>query len=328
MRKEGVLLINTGTPNSPSPEDIKVYLAEFLSDRNLIDVPPFIWNLILKGFILPKRPSITSERYQSIWTPEGSPFMKYSFSLRDKLQNYLDQSENNNASTYVVEYASRYGNPSVEQAFSSLAAQGCATITSIPLFPQTAFSTTKTCKEKASSVAQHYPEITHRCIEGYSDNPLYLKAMAQLIKNNWSYQAGSKLLFTFHSVPTKHIKRGDSYVAEIERSMHTLATMLDIPQNDWAITFHSRFEDSRKWVGPNIYTVLQVLAQEKINRIAIVAPGFAADCLETLYDCDVVQRAFFEHACRDEGIKADFTYIPALNNSDMFVELLANMLAK
>ncbi len=326
MCKEGVLLINTGTPDSPNPEDIKVYLAEFLSDRNLIDVPPFIWNIILKAFILPKRPFVTSERYQSIWTPEGSPFMKYSFSLRDKLQTYLDHHKDNNISTYLVEYASRYGNPSIEQVFSSLVAQGCTKITSIPLFPQTAFSTTRTCKERANDIAQRYPKIAHHCIEGYSDNPLYIKAMATIIKRNWNYEPGSKLLFTFHSVPTKHIARGDTYVTEIERSMHALAAMLDIPKDDWAITFHSRFEDSRKWVGPNIYTVLQVLAQEKTNRVAIVAPGFSADCLETLYDCNVVQRQFFENACSDEGMKAHFTYIPALNDNDILVELLANMI--
>ena len=175
-------------------------------------------------------------------------------------------------------------------------------------------------------VARCHPGIAHHCVEGYADNSLYIEAMSKLIERNWDYRPGSKLLFTFHSVPCKHINRGDTYVAEIEQSMMALAEKLHIPREDWEITFHSRFEDSRKWVGPNIYTVLQVLAQEKTNRVAIVAPGFSADCLETLYDCDVVQRQFFENACSDEGTQADFTYIPALNDSDTLVELLADIM--
>lgn len=325
VQKKGILLINTGTPDSPKPEDIRTYLAEFLSDRNLIDVPPFIWNIILNAFILRKRPKITSGRYQSIWTPEGSPFMVHSLSLRDKLQNYLDQHATNTC--FVVEFGARYGNPSIEKAFSRFAEAGCTSVTSIPLFPQTAFSTTKTCLEKARSVARTYPNISHQCIKGYSDEPLYIEAIKNIILRSWNYEPGSKLLFTFHSVPLKHINRGDSYVAEIEQSMNTFAQSLNIPRQDWEITFHSRFEDSRKWVGPNIYTVLQVLAQKKVNRVAIIAPGFSADCLETLYDCDVVQRKFFDKACQDEGIESDFTYIPSLNDDDIFVELLATIAA-
>lgn len=325
MRKEGILLINTGTPDSPDPDNISSYLEEFLSDRNLIDVPAPIWHIILHAFILKRRPSASAKKYQKIWTKEGSPFLLYSLSLRDKLQAFLDEQNEDVDTSYVVEYGSRYGNPSIKTSYDALVEKGCSHITSIPLFPQTAFSTTKTCKEAVENVAQDYPHVAHRCIEGYSDNPLYIEAMANLIKQNWSYKPGSKLLFTFHSIPCKHVKKGDTYVAEIEQSMTALAHKLGIPRKDWEITFHSRFEDSRKWIGPNIYTVMQVLAQQGADRVAIVAPGFCVDCLETLLDCKIVQCQFFEKACADEGLTADSTYIPALNDNEDLVRLLADL---
>lgn len=336
--KIGVLLLNTGTPDSPEPDAIRAYLKEFLSDRNLIDVPPFIWNIILRCFILPKRPHVTTERYKKIWTPEGSPYMVESIRQQDKLQDALnqyttlssaqntaDKSSSKTSTSYLVKYASRYGNPSVEQAFKYFFDNNVTEVFTLPLFPQTAFSTTKTCIEKAVQVASTYPTIKHFCLKGYSDHSLYHKAITESIVNSWNYQPKSRILFTFHSVPTKHIKNGDTYVEEIRASVSEIAHNLGLSSDDWEIAFHSRFEDSRKWVGPNVYTVLQAWAQAHVKRVAIIAPGFTTDCLETLYDCETVQCDFYKNSCSDQGFTPEVTYIPALNSSDSLIELFRDI---
>lgn len=318
----GIIIMNSGTPDSPTPEDIRPYLKEYLSDRHLIDLPPFIWQPILRTFILPKRPYRSAERYQQIWTDEGSPLLIESLKQERALQEALDASH---PGSYLVKLGMRYGNPNVDDAIEELCEAGCKDILVIPLFPQTAFSTTRTCIDKVAELSKRYPDLRIRSVTGYSTHNLYIQALVDSIQQAWTYEPGSKLIFAFHSVPCKHIEKGDTYVEEITASMREASKQLDLPDEGWAVAFQSRFEDSRKWIGPGMMHMLQDLAQAGTTRVAVVTPGFAVECLETKYDCDIEQRKFFETLCKAQGLEADFTYIPPLNDHPLLISLLANI---
>lgn len=320
--KTGILLINTGSPASPDPRDIKPYLLEFLSDRNLIKVPRPIWMPILKGIICRTRPQKTAPRYAQIWTSEGAPLLVHSYAQRDALNQRfaVDQVP------LLAEVGMRYGSPSIDEAMTVLESQGCRQIIALPLFPQTTFSTVKTCKEKTLEVACHHPQSTVEIIEGYATNSFYLDALVASITEAWSYQPGSKLLLVFHSVPLSDIKAGDTYLEQIEHTAAGVVERLAIPQEDWAIAYHSRFEDSRAWVAPHPKKILTQWSHEHVNRVAVITPGFASDCLESLYDIDITEREYFTQLCREQGMEADFTYIPALNSRPDHIEALYHVI--
>lgn len=319
----GVLLINTGTPASPYPKDIKPYLAEFLSDRYLIQVPRLIWWPILHGIILNTRPKKTSKRYQRIWTDDGSPFLFNAYNQRNRLQDYLDRI----GLSSQVSVGMRYGTPSIDEALQSFEENGINHVVALPLFPETAFCTTKTCLDKVCEETTRHPTIsTITTIAGYAHHTRYQHALAQSIADAWDYQPGSKLLLSFHSVPLSDLAKGDTYVKEIETSVAAVMDLLGIPEDDWEIAYHSRFEDNRRWKGPHPRSVLTSWVQEGITRVGLVAPGFSTDCLETLYDCAIVQKDYFEQSCREQGTTADFTYIPCLNNRADHIEALAQVI--
>lgn len=234
LKKEkiGIVLINTGSPDSPDPQDIRPYLIEFLSDRNIIKVPPAIWQPILRLFIARTRPKKTAPRYQQIWTPNGSPLAVESRAQCDALNKRLAKAGIN----ALCEVGMRYGNPSISHALQKLEAVGCSKVIALPLFPQTAFSTVKTCKEAMRDQASKHPSLSlEKIIEGYNDNPLYAQALAASIRDAWEYRPGSKLLLSFHSIPLADIEAGDTYVEQIEASVNQAMELLGIPHSDWAI---------------------------------------------------------------------------------------------
>lgn len=323
--KTGIVLINTGSPDSPEPKDIRPYLIEFLSDRNIIKVPSVIWQPILRLFIARTRPKKTAPRYQQIWTPNGSPLAVESRAQCDALNKRLAKAGIN----ALCEVGMRYGNPSINHALQRLEAAGCSKIVALPLFPQTAFSTVKTCKEAIQDQVGKHPNLSLEAIvEGYNDNPLYTQALAASIRDVWEYRPGSKLLLSFHSIPLADIEAGDTYVEQIEASVNQAMELLGIPQSDWAIAYHSRFEDSRAWVTPHPKTQLAQWAAEGFSRIALVTPGFASDCLESLYDIKSVACDFFCTLCSQNDITADVTYIPCLNHREDHIDLLFNVVKK
>lgn len=317
--KIGIVLMNSGTPDSPDPRDIRPYLIEFLSDRNLIKVPPIIWQPILRLFIARTRPKKTSPRYEEIWTPNGSPLIVETQAQCAALNaRFAEASINATAAVGM-----RYGNPSISHALGQLEAAGCRTIIGFPLFPQTSFCTVKTCKEKLQSEMKAHPQLQLAgVIEGYEQNPRYVEALASSIREAWEYQPGSKVLFSFHSIPLADVEAGDAYVAQIEDGMQRVARELDLAEDDWAIAYHSRFEDSRAWVAPHPKTQLAKWAEEGTTRVAMATPGFAADCLESLYDIKHVTCDYFETLCTQHGRRAETTYIPALNHREDHIALL------
>ncbi len=328
--KIGVVLINIGTPATPDPRDIKPYLIEFLSDKNVVRIPHPIWLPILHGVVARTRPKKTSPRYQRIWTDKGAPLIVESYSQRDALNKRFAA----NDQPFVAEVGMRYGKPSIEEALISLEKQGCTHIIGLPLFPQTAFCTVETCKEKIAKVISTWPKIhpdratltLDGVIEGYSQNPLYPKAVAQSIQDHWEWTPGSKILFSMHSIPLNDVSAGDTCLEEIQDSMQEVATLLSIPDDDWTIAYHSRFEDSRAWAAPHPKTVLADWAEQGVSRIALATPGFASDCLESLYDIAIVAKEYFEERCKERNIDADVTYVPALNSRDDHIDLLYNII--
>lgn len=317
--KIGIVLMNTGTPDSPDPRDIRPYLIEFLSDRNLIKMPPIVWQPILRLCIARTRPKKTSPRYEEIWTPEGSPLLVETQAQCAALNARFTEAGINAMATVGM----RYGNPSISHALNQLEAAGCRTIIGFPLFPQTSFCTVKTCKEKLQAEIKAHPQLhLAGVIEGYEQNPRYIKALAASIHEAWEYQPGSKVLFSFHSIPLADVEAGDTYVAQIESGMQRVAHELGLAENDWGIAFHSRFEDSRAWVAPHPKTLLAKWAEEGATRVAMATPGFAADCLESLYDIKHVTCKYFETLCMQHGNSAQATYIPALNHREDHIALL------
>lgn len=320
--KTGIILINTGTPRSPDPKDIKPYLIEFLSDRHIIRIPPLIWQPILRGIVVNARPKKTSKRYRVIWTEEGSPFMVTSRKQVDALSRELKA----RGMDVEVALGMRYGTPSIEEAFATLEDAGCHRVVAVPLFPQSTYSTTMTCAEKVRGVARDHPVITRvDIVEGYGDHPLYLSALADSIADAQVCRSGSKILFAFHSIPLADIRRGDTYQYQVEQCVSGVAAKLGLAKEDWAIGYHSRFEDSRRWLQPHPNACLDAWAAEGVGRVTVVAPGFATDCLETLFDCAIQQKARFEEACARQGVQADFVYLPALNDSAAHIALLATL---
>lgn len=313
--------MNTGTPASPDPRDIKPYLTEFLADPRLISMPRFVWLPILHLFVVNARPQATSKRYEAIWTDEGSPFMVNSLRQAHRTQEVLARE----GLDIPVRFAARYGQPSLESVVEELQAEGCTNILVIPLYPQTAYSTTKSCRDKVLATTKRFPKLTFTLVEGYADHPGYASAIAQSIKDNWSYQPGSKLLLSFHSIPLRDVRNGDTYAEQVRESVAAIMAEAEIPEEDWEISFHSRFEDSRRWLRPNPKKVLARWADEGVTRVAMVAPGFSTDCLETLLDCAIEQRDHFLDSTAKQGATAEFTYIPALNDRDDHIDLITSL---
>lgn len=351
-QKIGIVLMNTGTPASPDPRDIRSYLIEFLSDRYIIRVPRPIWQPILHGIIARTRPKKTAPRYQAIWTEEGTPLIVETFKQRDALNQRFEQAN----LPLVAEVGMRYGSPSVDDALAILAQKGCTEIVGFPLFPQTATCTTTTCVEHlkqavakwsagAGAVLVSNPTSTpadnqlsanptsaplklRTLIRGYADNPLYPQALANSINDHWQWQPGSKLLFSLHSVPLSDVAAGDAYLDEAQRSLAKTAELLGISKDDWSLAYHSKFEDSRKWASPHPKEVLKAWADQGVTRVALATPGFAADCLESLYDIALVAKDFFVDCCAQKGNDAEVTYVPALNSRTDHIDLLFDVITK
>lgn len=316
--------MNVGSPASPDPRDIKPYLAEFLSDKDLIRVPSAIWKPILHGFILRTRPKKTSPRYQRIWTDKGSPLLVETAAQCEALNKRFAEAGLN----FVAALGMRYGMPSVDDAFAELEDKGCTKIVGFPLFPQTATCTVGTSKKFfLKKAAERSASKPCGIVEGYANNPLYIQALANSIADTWTYETGSKILFSFHSIPLNDVESGDTYLEEIQETLQGATKLLGIPSEDWAVGYHSRFEDSRAWVAPHPKTVLSKWADEGVTRVALVAPGFAADCLESLYDIDVTTREYFAELCHNRGAEADITYVPALNAREDHIDALFDIIS-
>lgn len=315
-----VLLCNLGTPDAPTAGALRRYLAQFLSDPRVVEIPPIIWKPILYGAILPTRPRQSAAKYAGIWMPEGSPLKVWTERQAAALQQTLDA----RGHAVTVRYAMRYGNPSVASQLDALKAAGATRILILTAYPQYSGATTASVSDAVGNWAariRNQPEL--RFVRGYHDDIGYIAALALSISRHWAVHGRpDKLVMSFHGVPERTERLGDPYGRECRETARLLVDKLGLRDDEFVVTFQSRFGKA-KWLEPATATVLEELGKAGTGRVDVVCPGFTADCLETLEEIAMEGRESFLHA----GGKA-FHYIPCLNDSQVWMEALADITAR
>ena len=310
----GILLTNLGTPAAPTPQAVRRYLAEFLSDRRVVEIPTPLWWLLLHGFVLRTRPKHSAKLYQQIWTEQGSPLLVHSTELAHQLQQRLKE--------HKVVLAMRYGEPSIAAGLKQLQTAGVTTLLVLPLYPQYSSATVGSTFNAVSRVLQtwrYLPKLNF--INGYFDHPLYIQMLADQIKHYWQQNPqGEKLLFSFHGLREKTIQLGDPYYDQCRQTAQLIAHTLGLSAHQWLTVFQSRFGRT-EWLKPYCEQTLQQLAKQGIKRVDIVCPGFAVDCLETLEEIALRNKTTFLQA----GGQV-YDYIPALNDSEAHISYLMTLI--
>lgn len=316
--RTGILLINLGTPDAPETALVRRYLKEFLSDPRVVEIPKLAWWLILNGIILNVRPKKSAAKYASIWLKEGSPLRVYTAKQAVLLQGYLSL---RTQAPYVVEYAMRYGNPSIPDALARLKAQNCQRILLVPLYPQYAASTTATALDVVFSEMQQMRNVPAiRSIKHFHDHPGYIKALAQNVRDYWTLHGRPNvLLMSFHGLPKYTLDKGDPYHCECHKTARLLAQALELKPEQYRVSFQSRFGKA-EWLKPYTTATLQALGQQKTPRVDVVCPGFVADCLETLEEIAMEGKEDFQHAGGGE-----YHYIPCLNDRNEWIHALTDL---
>jgi ferrochelatase len=318
----GVLLINLGTPDGTTYWPMRRYLKEFLSDRRVIETNRVLWWLILNLVVLVKRPSASGAKYRSIWNEalDESPLRTITRSQAEKVAQALCAKTN-----VVVDWAMRYGNPSIASRIEALAAQGCDRLLAFPLYPQYAAASTATANDKvfdALKALRAQPAL--RTVPAYPKDPVYIAALADSIK---AHLAGldfepEAIIASYHGVPQSYIDKGDPYQRQCTETTEALRTALGPLGAKLKMTFQSRFGRA-EWIKPYTDKTVEQLARDGVKRIAIVTPGFAADCLETLEEiAEENKEIFLEHG----GER--FSYIPCLNDSEGGIEVLVHLIER
>jgi ferrochelatase len=313
--KIGVLLINLGTPNAPEPGAVRLYLKEFLSDPRVIEIPQLVWQPILRGIILRTRPKKSAHAYKQVWTDEGSPLAAITARQAAALQRLL-------AGRAVVDHAMRYGQPAIGARIEALKAQGCERILIAPLYPQYCGATTATALDEAFLRLRHMrwqPAI--RTLPPYHDDPLYIEALRDRLEQglkalDFEPQA---IVASFHGMPQRTLEQGDPYHCHCQKTARLLA---EGSGRELIVAFQSRFGRA-KWLGPATDATLAALPAQGVTRVAILAPGFAADCLETLEELAIRGKETFLKAGG-----TDFAYLPCLNDSEAGMEMLLGLIRR
>lgn len=316
--KVGVLLLNLGTPDAPTAAALRPYLKEFLSDPRVIEIPRWVWWPILNLIILNTRPKQSAEKYAQIWTKEGSPLLAHTQRQSKMLQGYLGE---RTRTPMVVDFAMRYGSPSVESVIDKLRAQGCDRILAIPLYPQYAASATASALDAvfaALEKSRNMPAL--RTIKHYHDDPGYIAALAQNVNDYWKQNGRpDKLLMSFHGVPRFSLDKGDPYHCECQKTGRLLAEQLGLKPEQYLLTFQSRFGRA-EWLKPYTQATLEELGKQGTQRVDVICPGFVADCLETLEEIAMECRTAF----LENGGKT-FNYIPCLNERPDWIRALTDI---
>ena len=317
----GVLVTNLGTPDAPTPAALRTYLAEFLSDPRVVEVPKFLWWFMLHGVILRTRPKKSAALYKKVWTKEGSPLLSISKKQAKGIQSLLDTQFSGDIK---VELAMRYGNPSIESGLEKLRAANAKQIFILPLYPQYSAATTASTFDAIADVLKTWRSIPEvRMLNNYYNDEGYITAVANSIEHHWQNNSkAEKLLFSFHGLPKDYVDAGDPYFDECHATAKLITEKLNLDKEEWLITFQSRF-GPREWLKPYTDKTLILLAKEGTKSIDIICPGFSADCLETLEEINMQNRGFFLNAGGKE-----FSYIPALNDSKEHLQALSKLVQK
>jgi protoporphyrin/coproporphyrin ferrochelatase len=316
--KSGVLLVNSGTPDSLTTGGVRDFLRRLLRDRRTIEVPRAIWCWILYLIILPLRPAHVLPKYRRVWTERGSPLLLHSIALRDALRAKLAAT----AGDAAVELGMLYSTPDVAQGLATLRDAGAQRIVVLPLFPQYSGTTNAAALDQVGTALRSWrfvPEL-HFAAD-YAANPAYIAALVASVRAyRQQHGAGDHLLITFHGIPKQYVDDGDPYRRKCELTARALAAGLGLADEAWSLSFQSRVGRA-EWLRPYTDDVIVELAKRGVNTLDAVCPGFAVDCLETIdeigHECDVAFRAAGGGQLR---------YIPALNSEAAHVDLLAGLL--
>lgn len=319
--KVGILLANLGTPDNYDYWSMRRYLNEFLSDKRVIDYSPWIWQPLLQLVILTKRPFSSGAAYKSIWNHEQgeSPLMTIT---KDQTAKMAATMQERYGDQVVVDFCMRYGNPSTKSKVEALQAQGCQKILFFPLYPQYAGATSATaCDEFFRSLEHIKWQPIVRTVEPYFAHPMYIEALAQSVERAYAdiEERPDVLVASYHGVPKRYLMEGDPYHCQCQKTSRLLKERLGWPEGEIVTTFQSRF-GPEEWLQP--YTVEEVarLAEQGKKKIAVIAPAFSADCIETLEEINEEIHESFEEAGGEQ-----FTYIPCLNDNDAHIQALAQV---
>jgi ferrochelatase len=315
----GVLLVNLGTPDAPTTEAVRRYLAEFLSDPRVVAIPRILWRIILHGIVLRVRPKRSAAAYRSVWTDQGSPLLVISQRQHRAIEQALQEAYGDRVR---VALAMRYGNPSIPAALESLRQANVQRLLVLPLYPQYSATTTASIFDAVTRELQGWrwlPEL--RFVNRYHDDPAYIEALAASIREFREQQGpANKLLFSFHGIPRDYYEKGDPYPDECRRTAGDTVARLGLTDGEWELAFQSRF-GAQEWVKPYTDATLKAWGKEGIESVQVLCPAFSADCLETLEEIAVENRGYFLEAGGKE-----YAYIPALNDRPdhiaMFVALI------
>ena len=314
----GILLANLGTPDAPTPEAVRRYLAEFLWDPRVVEIPRPLWWPILHGVILRVRPARSARKYQVIWTPEGSPLLVVA---RRQAAAVAAQLAERCPGPVRVAVGMRYGNPSIPAALAELRAAGVRRLLVLPLYPQYSAATVASTFDAVAAELRTWrwlPEL--RFVAHYHDDPGYLDALAARIRAARAEQPGERLLFSFHGLPRRNLLAGDPYHCQCHKTARLVAERLELESDAWAVAFQSRFGRA-EWLRPYTSVLLGDWAKSGIKSVDVACPGFAADCLETLEEIAIENRRTFLEAGGER-----YRYLPALNDAPAHIGALVDII--
>jgi ferrochelatase len=312
-----VLWCNLGSPDAPTAQAVRPYLAQFLSDPRVVELPAVLWKIILHGIVLRTRPAKSAAKYASIWLPEGSPLKVWTARQAVMLRSALGE----RGHAVQVHDAMRYGQPAIGAQLDGLKAQGVQRVLVLPAYPQYSGTTTASVVDAVNDWSRRIrrlPEL--RFVADYHDDPGYIGALADSVRRHWQdHGRGDMLLMSFHGVPERTATLGDPYAQQCLNTARLLAERLQLTESQWRVSFQSRFGKA-KWLEPSTEATLQELGKAGTGRLDVMCPGFTSDCLETLEEIAMEGRETFVHAGG-----GDYRYIPCLNDSAEWIDALAHI---
>lgn len=311
----GVLLINLGTPDAPEPKAVRRYLAEFLSDRRVVELPRIAWQPILRGVVLTTRPRKSAHAYSQVWSEDGSPLAAITRAQATALKDAFGDG-------VLVDWAMRYGRPAIADRLQAMKDAGCERILLSPLYPQYCAATTATANDKAfAHLATMRWQPAIRTLPPYYDDPAYIDALADSVRTGLAALdfTPDAVLASFHGMPKRTLQLGDPYHCHCQKTARLLSEALSM---ELTITFQSRFGPA-KWLEPATDTMLATMPGNGVKKVAIVAPGFSADCVETLEELTIRGRETFE-----EAGGTHFAYLPCLNDTPVGIEMLRSVITR